>query len=37
MGTYGDLDVVVGEDQGRVGNSELGGRHGGRLWTRNVK
>lgn len=36
VGTYGDLDAVVGEDQGRIGNSELGGRHGGRLWTRKV-
>ncbi len=35
--TYGDLDAVVGKDQGRVGNSKLGGRHGGRgrdCWTR---
>lgn len=29
--TYGDLDAVVGEDQGRVGDSKLGGRHLGRL------
>lgn len=28
--TYGDLNAIVGEDQGRVGNSELGVRHGGR-------
>lgn len=32
--TYGDLDAVVGKDQGRVGHSKLGGRHGGRCWTR---
>lgn len=25
--TYGDLNAVVGEDQGRVGRSELGVRH----------
>lgn len=25
--TYGDLNTVVGEDQGRVGRSELGVRH----------
>ena len=25
--TYGDLDAVVGEDQGRVGGSELRARH----------
>lgn len=25
--TYGDLNAIVGEDQGRVGRSELSGRH----------
>ena len=28
--TYGDLNAVIGEDEGGVGASELGGRHGGR-------
>lgn len=28
--TYGNLDTVIGEDEGRVGASELGSRHGGR-------
>lgn len=30
QGTYGNLDTVIGEDEGRVGASELGSRHGGR-------
>lgn len=25
--TYGDLDAVIGQDEGGVGGSELGGRH----------
>jgi len=25
--TYGDLDTVIGQDEGGVGGSELGGRH----------
>lgn len=25
--THSDLNAVVGEDEGRVGRSELGGRH----------
>lgn len=29
--TYGNLNAVVGEDEGRVGSSKLGGRHGGRF------
>ena len=35
QGTYGNLDTVIGEDEGRVGASELGSRHGGRRggWT----
>lgn len=28
--TYGDLDAIIGEDEGGVGASELGSRHGGR-------
>ena len=34
--TYGNLDTVIGEDEGRVGASELSSRHGGRRgsWTR---
>lgn len=27
VNTYGDLNAIVGEDKGRVGRSELGGRH----------
>lgn len=26
--TYGDLNAVIGKDEGRVGRSELGSRHG---------
>lgn len=35
VNTYGDLDAVIGEDEGGVGASELGSRHGGRRggWT----
>lgn len=25
--SYGDVDTVIGEDEGRVGRCELGGRH----------
>lgn len=25
--THSDLDTIIGEDEGRVGRSELGGRH----------
>ena len=31
--TYGDLDAIIGKDEGRVRASELGSRHGGR-WGR---
>jgi hypothetical protein len=26
-GTHSDVDAIVGQDQGRVGGSELGGGH----------
>lgn len=25
--THGDFEAIIGEDEGRVGRSELGGRH----------
>jgi hypothetical protein len=36
MKAYGDLDTIIGEDEGRVGGSELGGRHVGYVlgWVR---